>query len=75
MLILSRKIGESIIINGGIEIKVLDIQGNYMKLGIKAPKHIPVDRKEIHDRKTSADSETEDSESEDPTTTDKEEQS
>lgn len=49
MLVLSRKIEESIIINGNIEIKVLSIQGENVKLGITAPKEIPVYRKEIYE--------------------------
>ncbi len=51
MLILSRKVGESIIIDGETEIKVMTISGNHVKLGVNAPDHVRVDRKEIHDRK------------------------
>ncbi len=47
MLVLSRKHGESIIIDGDIEISVLSIVGNKIRLGVKAPPHISVHRKEI----------------------------
>jgi carbon storage regulator len=48
MLALSRKTGESIIIGDNIEIKILDIQGDQVRLGIAAPKSIPIYRKEIY---------------------------
>jgi carbon storage regulator len=51
MLILTRKSGESLIINNDIEIKVLNIYRGSVKLGIYAPTKIAVDRKEVHERK------------------------
>ncbi|MDF2951216.1 MAG: carbon storage regulator, CsrA [Anaerocolumna sp.] len=48
MLALTRKIGESIIISNEIEISILEIKGDQVKLGINAPKSIPVYRKEIY---------------------------
>ncbi len=48
MLALARKINESIIINDNIEITVLEIKGDQIKLGIDAPKSVPVYRKEIY---------------------------
>ncbi len=48
MLALSRKKNESIIINNDIEITVLDVKGDQVKLGIVAPKTVPVYRKEIY---------------------------
>lgn len=48
MLALTRKINEAIIIDGNIEIKVLDIQGDKVKLGIAAPKEINIYREELH---------------------------
>lgn len=48
MLILSRKKNESIMIGDNIEIKVIDIQGDQVRLGISAPKNITVHRKEIY---------------------------
>lgn len=48
MLALSRKKNEAIVINNNIEILVLDIKGDQVKLGISAPKEIPVYRKEVY---------------------------
>ncbi len=48
MLALSRKKNEAIIINNNIEITVLDIRGDQIKLGISAPKDIPIYRKEVY---------------------------
>ena len=50
MLALTRKKGESIIIHDNIEIVVIGIKGEQVKLGINAPRHIPVNRKEIFDQ-------------------------
>jgi carbon storage regulator len=47
MLILTRKEGESIIIGDGIEVKITRINGNEVRVGIAAPRHIPVYRKEL----------------------------
>ncbi len=49
MLILSRKINESIIIDGRIVVKVLRIEKDTVKLGIQAPPEMPVHREEIHE--------------------------
>ena len=48
MLALSRKKNESIVINNDVEITVLDIKGEQVKLGITAPKSVPVYRKEVY---------------------------
>jgi len=48
MLVLTRKINESIQIGDNIEITVLSVQGDQIKLGIKAPKDIEVHRKEVY---------------------------
>ncbi len=48
MLALSRKVNESIVINNNVEIVVLEIKGDQVKIGIKAPKSVPVYRKEIY---------------------------
>lgn len=50
MLVLSRKVGEVIHIGGGITVEVLDIMGNRIRLGITAPRDMPVYRKEVYDR-------------------------
>lgn len=50
MLVLSREPGESIMIGGDvIEIKVVEIRGNKVRLGINAPRDISVHRKEVED--------------------------
>lgn len=50
MLILTRKIGESLIIGDDVEITVLSVRGNQVKLGVNAPKEIAVHRQEIYER-------------------------
>lgn len=47
MLVLSRKIDESIIISDNIEIKIIDIIGERVKIGIEAPKDVTIFREEI----------------------------
>ncbi len=48
MLALSRKKNEALMINNNIEITILDIKGDQVKIGISAPKEIPVYRKEVY---------------------------
>lgn len=48
MLTLSRKINESIMIGNDIEVTILDVKGDQVKIGISAPKTVPVYRKEIY---------------------------
>lgn len=48
MLALARKANESIIINDDIEITILEIKGDQVKVGINAPKSVPVYRKELY---------------------------
>ncbi|HKL80615.1 MAG TPA: carbon storage regulator CsrA [Mobilitalea sp.] len=48
MLALSRKVNESIIIGNDIEITVLEVKGDQIKLGISAPRSVPIYRKEIY---------------------------
>lgn len=48
MLALSRKKGEALVINNNVEITVLEIKGEQVKLGINAPKEVPVYRKEVY---------------------------
>ena len=48
MLALSRRINETIIIGNDIEITVLEVKGDQVKLGISAPKSVPIYRKEIY---------------------------
>ncbi len=48
MLALSRKINETIVIGQDVEITVLEVKGDQVKLGISAPKTVPIYRKEIY---------------------------
>ncbi|MCR4636265.1 carbon storage regulator CsrA [Butyrivibrio fibrisolvens] len=48
MLALSRKKNEAIIISNNIEVTILDVRGDQVKLGITAPKDIPIYRKEVY---------------------------
>ena len=59
MLVLSRKKNESIVINDNINIVVVEIRGDKVRLGVEAPKEIPVHRREVYeaimrDRKSAA---------------------
>jgi carbon storage regulator len=51
MLVLSRKIGEEIVIGNTIRITVVEIRGGKVRIGIVAPKDVLVDRQEIRDRR------------------------
>ena len=57
MLALTRKKQEAIMIDGGIEIRVLDIQGDKVKIGISAPKNVGIHREEIYAQIKSANEE------------------
>ena len=48
MLALTRKKGEALVINNNIEITVLEIRGDQIKIGISAPKDVPIYRKEVY---------------------------
>ena len=49
MLVLSRKKNESIVINDDIKIVVVEIRGDKVRLGVEAPKEVPVHRREVYD--------------------------
>ncbi|HOT44447.1 MAG TPA: carbon storage regulator CsrA [Spirochaetota bacterium] len=49
MLVLARRLNESIMIGDDIEVVIIDIKGDQVKLGIRAPKRVTVHRKEIYD--------------------------
>lgn len=49
MLILSRKLNESIVIDGRITVKIVRVDGDVVKLGIAAPMDVPVHRQEIYE--------------------------
>ena len=48
MLALSRKKNESLIINNNIEITILEVKGEQVKIGIQAPREVPIYRKEVY---------------------------
>jgi len=48
MLVLTRKKNESIMINDDVEITVIEVQNDQVRLGIRAPKNVPVYRKEVY---------------------------
>ena len=49
MLVLSRKKNESIVINNNITIVVVEIRGDKVRLGVEAPKEVPVHRREVYE--------------------------
>ena len=49
MLVLSRKMNESIVINDRIVVTVVEIRGDKVRLGIEAPREVPVHRREVYD--------------------------
>lgn len=48
MLALTRRKGEALVVNNNIEITVLEIRGDQIKIGISAPKEVPIYRKEVY---------------------------
>lgn len=50
MLALSRKLNESVMIGKDIELTILEIKGDQVKVGITAPRHLPIYRKEIYNQ-------------------------
>ena len=50
MLVLSRKLNESIVINDNVVVTVLGVQGDRVRLGIEAPGDIPVHRQEVYEK-------------------------
>lgn len=49
MLVLSRKKNESIVVNNDITIVVVEIRGDKVRLGVEAPREVPVHRREVYD--------------------------
>lgn len=50
MLVLTRKTGDKIIIGDSVEVTVLSVTGNQVRVGVRAPKDVPVHREEIYQR-------------------------
>lgn len=48
MLALTRKKGDALVINNNVEITILDVRGDQVKIGISAPKDVPIYRKEVY---------------------------
>jgi carbon storage regulator len=54
MLVLTRRVGEVIVIDDDIRITVVSVRGDRVRLGITAPEFVQVDREEIHERRAGA---------------------
>ena len=50
MLILTRRVGETVVIGDDVDVTVLGIKGNQVRLGVKAPREVTVHREEIYQR-------------------------
>ena len=48
MLALTRKKGEALVLNNNIEVTILEIRGDQVKIGVSAPKEVPIYRKEVY---------------------------
>jgi carbon storage regulator len=51
MLVLTRRVGEEIVIDGNVHVSIISIRGNHVRIGISAPPAIRVDRREVHDQR------------------------
>ena len=48
MLVLTRRVGEEIVMGDTVRVTIVSVQGRRVKMGITAPKHVTVDREEVH---------------------------
>lgn len=55
MLVLTRRVGEEIVIDGVIRVMVVAVNGDRVRIGIAAPPSVTIDRKEVHDRRVEFD--------------------
>lgn len=51
MLVLTRRVGETIVIDGDTKVTVLSVEGHRVRLGVTAPPAVTVDRQEVHERR------------------------
>jgi carbon storage regulator len=51
MLVLTRKVGEDIMIGDNIRVTITEIRGDKVRIGVEAPRDVQVDRQEVHQRK------------------------
>jgi len=51
MLVLTRRLGEEIVIGGNVFVRIVDVQGSKVRVGIDAPQSVSVDRREVHERR------------------------
>jgi carbon storage regulator len=51
MLVLTRRLGETIVINGNVQVTVVAVQGERVRLGVTAPWSVSIDRQEVHQRR------------------------
>jgi carbon storage regulator len=51
MLVLTRRLGEEIVISGNIRVSVVAVQGDRVRLGVEAPQSVCIDRAEVHERR------------------------
>jgi carbon storage regulator len=51
MLVLSRRVGETVVVNDDIQITIVEAKGGKIRLGITAPANVPIDRLEVHQRR------------------------
>jgi carbon storage regulator len=54
MLVLTRRLGEELVIAGAIHVRVIAVHGDRVRLGVTAPEGVRVDRREVHERRTAA---------------------